>query len=183
MARIETSPRALLLTGVPGIGKSTLLRRVADQLGGHSLGGFITDELRGHGGGRVGFALRPFAGPEAVLAHVGIRGPARVGRYGVDLAALDAVVDRALAPGFARYLVDEVGKMECLSQRFVAAMERLLAGAAPLVATVALRGRGFIARIKQLPGVELLQVERDNRERLPAQVLGWLRADGSLPGP
>jgi nucleoside-triphosphatase len=81
------------------------------------------------------------------MAHVDLPGPPRVGRYGVDVAAIDAVVDEVLAPraGVDLHLVDEIGKMECLSPRFVRAMRALLDSGAPVVATIALRG-GFIAR-------------------------------------
>jgi hypothetical protein len=70
-----------------------------------------------------------------------------VGRYGVDLAALDAVVNRALIPDddTEAFVVDEIGKMECLSPGFVAAIETLLAERRLVVATIAARGSGLIA--------------------------------------
>jgi len=36
----------LLLTGVPGVGKTTILRRVKDLLARSRLRGFLTDEIR-----------------------------------------------------------------------------------------------------------------------------------------
>lgn len=70
-----------------------------------------------------------------------------MGKYGVDVAAIDRAVDAALAPQprIELYLVDEIGKMECLSERFVASMRRILEGRIPLIASVASRGAGFIA--------------------------------------
>ena len=44
----------LLLTGLPGCGKTTVLERVAEHLGDLRLAGFLTLELREHGQ-RVGF--------------------------------------------------------------------------------------------------------------------------------
>ena len=110
------------------------------------------------------------------MAHIGIRGPARVGKYGVDLAIVDELAATALAPSPRTlvYLVDEIGKMECLSASFVAAMRRLLAGPTPLIATVAQRGEGLIGEVKARPDVELIQVTRANRDDLPGLVLAWL---------
>jgi nucleoside-triphosphatase len=68
-------------------------------------------------------------------------------------------------------VVDEVGKMECLSARFVAAVEDLWSAAVPLLITVAQKGGGFIARIKSLPGARLLTVNLDNRDLLPETIL------------
>jgi len=177
-----TARHVLLLTGVPGVGKTTVLRRVADALAPRALGGFYTAELR-VGGERRGFRLSTFGGDERVIAHVDFPGRLRVSRYGVDVAAIDAVVEAALAlePPRAVYLVDEIGKMECLSARFVAAMRRLLDSRMPVVATVAARGAGLIAEAKARADAELWEVRRDNRDRLPDAILGWLQAAGLEP--
>jgi nucleoside-triphosphatase len=106
------------------------------------------------------------------MAHVDFRGQSRVGRYGVDLGAIDRVVETSLAlePGIDLYVVDEIGKMECLSTRFVAAMQALLDSDRPLLATVAERGAGFIAEAKTRPDVEVWEVTRSNRDHLPARI-------------
>jgi nucleoside-triphosphatase len=85
----------LLLTGVPGIGKTTVLRRAAERLAAERTRGFFTDELR-QGGVRVGFGIETLDGRHATLARVGVAGPARVGRYGVALRALDRIVAAVL---------------------------------------------------------------------------------------
>ena len=72
------------------------------------------------------------------------------------------------------YLVDEIGKMECLSSAFVEAVVRLLDSDRPLIATVAQRGAGFITDVKRRPDAELWQVMRDNRDELPARIVSWL---------
>jgi nucleoside-triphosphatase len=168
----------LLLTGPPGIGKTTAIRRVAAALAGRKIAGFTTEEIR-EKGQRVGFGLESFDGARAVLAHVGIASAHSVSRYGVDLGALDRFVDSALDPaaGPEVFLVDEIGRMECLSPRFVAAIERLLDGETPVVATVAERGAGLIERVKRWPGAVLWTLTRANRDQIPGRVREWL---GSL---
>jgi nucleoside-triphosphatase len=165
----------LLLTGAPGVGKTTVVRRAAGRLAGRRLGGFYTEELR-VSGPRQGFRLVGFDGSERVLAHVDIRDAPRVSKYGVDVAALDSVAETLLAPrpDVAVYLVDEIGKMECLSSRFVDAMRRLLDSGAIVIATVARAGGGFIAEVKRRPGAELWEVTRANRDAMPERIAAWL---------
>jgi nucleoside-triphosphatase len=166
----------LLLTGVPGIGKSTASLRLANMLTGKVLGGFMTQEIRARGE-RRGFRLQCFDGTEDTLAHVDFRGFPRVGRYGVDVRAFEAFIKKALAPGSAElYLVDEIGKMECLSRRFITMLENLLASEIPIMATVARRGPGFIAVVKQRPDVELWEITTQNRDALPLRACQWLLA-------
>jgi nucleoside-triphosphatase len=174
-----TPGHALLLTGVPGSGKTTLIRGVAEALRGRSVRGFTTEEIRERGE-RLGFCLETLDGRRGVLAHVNIPSPHRVGRYGVDIAALDAVVAATLVldPTVEAYLVDEIGKMECLSPRFMTAVRALLDSDRPLLATIAARGSGLIEETKRRRDVELWTVTRDSRDGLVARVLGWLRERG-----
>jgi nucleoside-triphosphatase len=167
--------RRLLLTGVPGSGKSTAIRRLAELLGKQP-GGFYTAEMR-KAGERRGFRLVAFDGRKALIAHVDFPKTHRVGKYGVDVAAMDEASDKALAPrrGLDIYLVDEIGKMECLSERFVARMRGLLDSGRTLIATVALRGEGFIAETKQREDCELWTLTRANRDAMPQRVLEWIQ--------
>ena len=168
-------PHALLLTGVPGVGKTTIVRKVAAALSERSIRGFVTDEIR-RAGRRVGFELRTFTGRATVLAHLDIDSSHRVGRYGVDVAGLDEMTGEALALDDAAdlYLVDEIGKMECLSATFRAAMRRLLESGRPLVATVARHGGGFIAEVKGRADVEIWETTRTNRDEMPRRIVEWI---------
>jgi nucleoside-triphosphatase len=165
----------LLLTGLPGVGKTTVIRRLAAALAGKRLGGFYTEEIR-VGGQRQGFRLKTFDGQERIIAHVDVSKRQRVGKYGVDVSALDELAGSALAPdpAVAVYLVDEIGKMECLSPHFVAALRALLAGEQTVVASVALKGGGLIDEVKHRSDALLWEVTRENRDRLPGQLLAWL---------
>jgi nucleoside-triphosphatase len=176
---MTTPPRHLLLTGVPGVGKTTVIRRVAEGLTGMRPGGFYTEEIRA-AGTRRGFRLVDFEGREQVIAHVDLAGRCRVGRYGVDVAAIDAAADALLAldPEPDIYLVDEIGKMECHSARFVAVMRHLLAGVATVIATVGKRGGGFMAEVRQRDDCLLWEITRENRDTMPPRVLHWLGERG-----
>jgi nucleoside-triphosphatase len=169
------TPHALLLTGVPGVGKTTVLSRLIAGLEGRRIRGFLTEEIRGSKG-RVGFRIETLDGQTATLAHVAVRSPHQVGKYSVDIGALDRMVEAALLPDAQTevYLIDEIGKMECLSHRFIAALSGLLDSRCRIVATVARHGGGFIGQVKQRPDVELWQVTRQNRDELPRHALEWL---------
>ncbi len=70
MSSQSLSPfKNLLLTGSPGCGKTTVLKRVAEHLGDLRLAGFLTLELREHGQ-RVGFEAVGLGGSRVILAHV-----------------------------------------------------------------------------------------------------------------
>jgi nucleoside-triphosphatase len=177
-------PHALLIAGVPGVGKTTLLLRVASSLaerGTARYSGFTTEEIRA-GGRRQGFRIVPLSGPGRIMSHVDFRVPNRVGRYGVDVSAVDAIAETSLAldPDVSLYLVDEIGKMECLSERFVRATRTLLDARKRVVATVALRGSGFIAEVKRRPDVLLREVTLQNRDSLLESILAWIGSERSL---
>lgn len=167
---------SLLLTGRPGVGKTTVLREAARKLAPLHLVGFYTEEIRADRE-RLGFRLVTFAGEHAIIAHIRLP-PPRVSKYGVDVAMIDRfAAGLGHGPGrSAVHLIDEIGKMECLSEAFVDAMRRLLDNRRPLVATVAQRGGGFIDEVKHRRDVELWQVTPTTRDALPDRIVAWVHA-------
>ena len=166
----------ILLTGRPGCGKTTVIRRVIERLYGRRLAGFYTQEIR-QDGRRVGFEVVGLGGGSAPLAHVDFRSNKRVGRYGVELGGFEDLVQKELgkpSQDVYLYVIDEFGKMECFSEVVVAAASTVLDSPVPVLATIAIKGGGFIAQVKARPDVELLTVTMENREGLPEGIAARL---------
>lgn len=70
-----------LITGKPGVGKTTLIRKIVEQMQPLSMSGFHALEIRSRGY-RSGFELRGLNGERNILAHVGLESRHRVGKYG-----------------------------------------------------------------------------------------------------
>ena len=164
----------ILLTGPPRCGKTTVVQKVVAAFPGRAAG-FYTREVR-QGGIRVGFEVVTLDGQAALLSHVNFPGPFRVGKYGVNLENFHGVALPALevAPGVELMVVDEVGKMECFSPPFIAAMERLWAAPVPLLVTVGQKGGGYMAALRAKPDKTLIIVSPANRDGLPEEILGLL---------
>jgi nucleoside-triphosphatase len=167
--------RILLLTGAPGVGKTTLMDRLVAALGKRRIGGFTTTEMR-EGGQRVGFRIVPHRGGERIMAHVDRRGAPRVGRYGVDVQAIDRAAQEHLAvdPQIEIYLVDEIGKMECYSGEFVRRIQELFDSQKTIIATIGRQSGGFLAAVRGRPDAELWEVTQSNREALVKRALNWI---------
>jgi len=170
-------PKNILVTGPPGCGKSSVIARAVDLLRSRGLkaGGIICPEVR-EGGTRIGFRMVDLtSGDEAMLAHVNIRGP-RVGKYGVNLQAVDEMSRRAIerAISSADFLViDEIGPMEVMSEGFRKAVLIALDSPKPLIAAVHMRtAGGFIGEVKSRSDVRLVQVSVENRKNLPDEIAG-----------
>jgi nucleoside-triphosphatase len=96
------------------------------------------------------------------------------------VAAIDKAADELLLPaaGPDIYLVDEIGKMECYSTRFIGAMRCLLDGDRRVIATIGKKGTGFISEVKQRRDCRLWEITRENRDAMPQRVLDWLSGTG-----
>jgi len=170
-----------LLTGRPGIGKTSLIKEVATQMKGKA-GGFCTEEIRTHGV-REGFRLVTLDGEEAVLAHVNIHSPYRVSKYGVDINGLEQVGVPALLKAAEQsdlVIVDEIGKMELFSAKFREAVSQAIDSGKRVLGTIMLNPNPWADAIKHRPQVNVITVTRDNYRQVLEQLLHWLKATESL---
>ena len=166
----------ILVAGLPGVGKTTFIINLANELKDLSLAGFYTAEIR-EAGMRKGFELVDFDGRKSVLSHVDIQSDYRVGRYGVDVKGFEWFLDLLdLTHSDSDVLViDEIGKMECYSDKFRHLITSLLDSRKPLIATISLRGEGLIPQVKRRPDVRILEITAANRDCLVSDVSNSVR--------
>ena len=167
----------LLLTGPPGIGKTTVIQKVLSGIE-ISTGGFYTNEIRREGR-RVGFSLKTLEGEEGILAHIAHHKGYRVGRYGVDIDSFEAVVLPALEWALREkeiIVIDEIGRMELFSQAFQEMVMRVLDQDERHVLGVIQQGKEpFAASVKRRGDVEVISVSHANRNDLPPQIITRLQ--------
>ena len=169
------SPKSvkILLTGVPGCGKTTAVMKIIANLEHKRVAGFYTQEIR-QNNTRKGFRWTSLDGAHGILAHVDIKSSLRVGKYGVDVADFEKSVVPILdaqQTDAELFVIDEIGRMECLSEKFVAMVRRLFTSEKSVLATVAQKGAGLISEVKHYPGVGLFTLTRDGRDKTAAEVL------------
>jgi nucleoside-triphosphatase len=166
----------ILITGLPGCGKTTLFRKLAGELRNFGPLGFFTEEIR-VGGVRKGFALRSLEGREGLLAHVDFSKGYRIGKYGVDVAGFEAFLEAIHfdRPEAGLVMIDEIGKMECLSRRFQRLVKEILESDRLLIATIAQHGGGLIAEVKRREDVRIYTLTGQNRDRMLETILAEIK--------
>jgi len=170
-----------LLTGQPGVGKTSLVREVASQIKDKA-GGFYTEEIRTRGV-REGFKLVTLDGEEVVLAHVNISSRYRVGKYGVDIDSLERVGVPALYRAVEwchLVVIDEIGKMELFSARFREAVSTVIGSEKMVLGTIMFNPHPWADAIKRQPQVNLITITRDNYRKVLDELRHWLRVSESL---
>ena len=133
--------------------------------------GFYTQEIR-EGGVRKGFSLNGLDGSSGILAHVDITSDFRVGRYGVDVTGFENFISRIpfSNPGSPLVLIDEIGKMECFSEKFKSLISEILNSETFFIATVAMRGGGVIAEVKARSDIHLFETTRSNQDNIITEI-------------
>ncbi|WP_290819030.1 nucleoside-triphosphatase [Halovivax sp.] len=174
-------PHNALVTGPPRSGKTTAIRPAVDRLraDGYAVGGIYCPEMR-EDGDRVGFEIVDVhTGARETMAHVDFREGPSVGKYRVDVGAVDAVAGAAIPAAVADadcVVIDEIAPMELASDRFVAETRAALDADVPVLAAIAEGGtRGFLGEVKAREDVETVRVESETRDALPARLADRVR--------
>ncbi|XP_024964620.1 cancer-related nucleoside-triphosphatase homolog [Cynara cardunculus var. scolymus] len=173
-----------LVSGSPGVGKTTLIARVLETLRisnpNLKIQGFFTREIR-QGGERVGFEVVTLDGRTAPLASIhsssaeSIRWPT-VGRYKVDVGSFEslALPELQIKEDTDLFVIDEVGKMELFSSLFFPTVLRVLESNKPFLATIPIPKAGLdipaVVRLKNHPGATVFTLTTSNRDAMKDRI-------------
>lgn len=155
----------ILLTGNPGVGKTTIVKRVISDL--KNKGGFFTEEMK-EGGKRIGFKIVTINGKKGILAYKE-KGEFMVGSYSVNMKDLEEIAVESVFSAIKEkeiVIIDEIGKMEILSPKFKKAVMEALESPKMVIGVIHREDSGFFKKIKERKDVELIEVRFDNRDHI-----------------
>lgn len=157
--------QAYLLTGEPGVGKTTALKKIIDGIGPERCGGFYAEELLDQSGKHYGFKLVTLGEQVVILAHTAMYSTYCIGRYRVSVQALElgvaAINNALLHKEFV--IIDEIGPMQMCSLLFKLAVMDVLNSSVPLIGTIHSDPHPWSDKLKQRGDVKLYPLTVENR--------------------
>jgi len=170
----------IILTGEPGIGKTTIIKRLLQRLGNRVIG-FWTEEVRDpKTKKRTGFKVISTEGNVQLFASKFFTSKHLVGSYGVNTARFESVVlpllEKAKKAKDLYIVMDEIGKMELFSAGFRELVKEILFNPKhKVIATIPIRDVHPLVRdIRRLQGAVVIEVDKENRDLLVEEILKLL---------
>jgi nucleoside-triphosphatase len=174
---MESKSAKILITGLPGCGKTTAVMKIIANLNLGRIAGFYTQEIR-EDDTRKGFSWTRLDGVTGILAHVNVKSSCKVGKYGVDVVGFEKSIVPILdieRNDTELFIIDEIGKMECFSKKFVAVIKNLFVSDKSVLATVAKKGKSLISEVKNYPDTQLFNLTTQNRDKIIAEISQTLK--------
>ncbi len=169
----------VLITGKPRVGKSSLVNELVTYLRTRKItyGGISTPEIR-KGEHRIGFKIIDLmTGDHEILAAVNHKSPYRVGRYKVNLDALEKIsiiaINNAIKDAQV-IIIDEIGKMELFSKKFEKKILEIFTTRKHVVATIGLQYINTLGKKlenqSKIP-INVFELTRENYEDIKRKLL------------
>ncbi len=190
-------PIHTLIVGEQGVGKSTLIRRVLEEVD-VSICGFETRKEDGLADAVLGSPLYIYeAGKPHVQTADNLAGHCKDKKPVVYVQGFDRFAEKLeqlaeenrrehwasqeneTIQGLTRdrlILMDEIGVMECQSERFCSAILELLNGDTPILAAVKYKNRPFLEKVRSHPNCRCFTITPENRAALYEDVLAFVQA-------
>lgn len=166
-----------LIVGARQVGKSTLIRRILNEIG-RPVYGFETrkeDDLADDVHGSPVY-IYP-AWQEHVHTQDNLVGYCKDKRPEICHGAFDRFAPRLMSPpDDCMVLLDEIGFMESASAPFCNAIRQLLGGDAPVIAAVKHNDMPFLNEVRAHPNCRVFHITEENRDQLYEEVLAFVRA-------
>ncbi|MFN3870436.1 MAG: NTPase [Aquificaceae bacterium] len=162
----------VIITGEPGIGKTTLVKKFIKSVGKEKVIGFWTEEVRDpESRKRTGFKITTTEGKSLIFASKTFTSKRLVGSYGVNIQRFESLALPILQKALGEkkiVVIDEVGKMELFSKPFRQLVKSLIYHPSKdLLVTIPIRDVDpLVAEIRRLKGAVLLEITKENRDNL-----------------
>lgn len=155
----------ILLTGPPGTGKTSIIRKLCEVFKEFNPAGFYTIGVV-EDGSKAGVLIFNLQGDSRILASTTLKSRYAVGRLRVDVKSFDSLLEDVFftEKKIGLYFVDGIDKLECQSRKFSKLVIEFLDSDKPLIASIAEKGTGLISEIKKRDDTTLLDVTPDNRD-------------------
>ncbi|MCD4653802.1 nucleoside-triphosphatase [bacterium] len=161
-----------LLTGEPGVGKTSIIKEVLAELD-FKAAGFYSQEMKS-GKARKGLQLITLDGQQAVLASINKKSTYKVGKYCVDLDVINDIAVPSLHAALSEselIVIDGIGKMETFSKKFREMTNRCLDSDIPVIGTLQNFASPFINSVTNRNDVVIIVVDGGNREDMPVNLV------------
>ena len=173
--------RKIILTGDKGCGKTTVIQEVIELLKIQGVGtrGFYTEPTNASASG---YAVVSLNGIRVTITHVELRRGPQVGPFRVDIQAFEkAILPQLTIPPRDKtstleyvIVIDEIGRFQCLSDRFLDLVSRLFESDAWLLASVEIDGGPFVQFMHSWARDRVIRVTDSNRDKLPDRIVDAL---------
>ena len=162
----------VFITGAPGTGKTSVIKHLLHDLTPLVLRGFYKEEIYENQTCK-GYRVITFDFREQILAHVHFEGPDRIGPFGVNIEGFEKFILPELNNSNLTelYIIDEIGRMECLSLAFCEKFIGLLDSPIPLIATLDPIIFERFENLRQRKDTSILWITRKNKTDIWKNVL------------
>ena len=170
----------IVLTGPPGIGKTTAVLQIARVLKdrGINVGGIVSREIRVNNE-RVGFEFIDFITNDTnVLASISGKGP-KVGKYFVSFEGCQFAAERLdhAMKSCNIIICDEIGPMEVKSREFLESVKNLLNVDKKVIVVIHQKLRYPIIDQIRMKSELIINLNLQNREKINEILLHKLRVE------
>ncbi len=166
----------IFITGNPGIGKTVVIKKVADLLKDKIIGFWTEEQRDSQTGKRVGFKIITTDGNISTLASKTLYSPFRIGSYGVNVKEFEALVipllEKAIEQRDKIIIIDEIGKMELFSEKFIKLVKQIIfTDNFNVIASIPSKDvHPLVSSIRKLKEGNLIEITTGNRDDMPAYI-------------